>query len=386
MRSVIKNARIVTRDEVLSGFDLSIKDGRIEQIEKMINDAEEVIDAEGAWLIPGFVDLHCHGGGGYEFMDADVDEIGRIADFHLKHGTTTMLATTLASEDGELCYALDNLTKYLDANKGGSIVGIHLEGPWLNSAQCGAQNPDCIRSYKDGDIVKLVKRYPKIMRVSAAPEVEGGEKIADDARALGIVTSIAHTDTDFKGIERAISHGYSLVTHLYSGMKGFWRENSYRIAGAIEGALHFDELAVELIADGCHLPDELLRFVYKIKGDERICLVTDAIRAAGMPDGSKTKIGSLASGLDVVVEGGVAKLPNRKSFAGSAATFDRVYRTMARATGGDMVSLSRMASDTPARIMGFTDRGRIAAGMRADLILMNDDLEIQKIIIGGNIL
>lgn len=386
MRTVIRNARIVTRDEVLSGFDLSFKDGKIERIDKMITDAKEVIDAKGAWLIPGFIDLHCHGGDGYEFMDADVDGIGRIADFHLKHGTTTMLATTLASEDGELLSALDNLTEYLESNKDGSIAGIHLEGPWLNPLQCGAQNPDCIHPYTDGDIASLVKRYPKIMRVSAAPEIEGGGKIAEEARALGIVPAIAHTDADFKGIERAISHGYSLVTHLYSGMKGFWRENSYRIAGAVEGALHFDELAVELIADGCHLPDELLRFVYKIKGDDRICLVTDAIRAAGMPDGSKTKIGSLLTGLDVVVEDGVAKLPNRESFAGSAATFDRVYRTMARAIGKDMVALSRMASDTPARIMGFTDRGRIAVGMRADLILINENLEIQKIIIGGKIL
>ena len=169
-------------------------------------------------------------------------------------------------------------------------------------------------------------------------------------------------------------------------MKGFWRENSYRIAGGVEGALYSDELSVELIADGCHLPDELLRFVYKIKGRDNICLVTDAIRASGMPDGARTKIGSLESGLDVIVEDGVAKLPDRTSFAGSAATYDRLYRTMARAVGNDMVSLSRMASATPARVMGLCDRGRIEEGLRADLVILDNNLNVQNVIIKGELI
>ena len=172
-------------------------------------------------------------------------------------------------------------------------------------------------------------------------------------------------------------------TVSYSGMRGVWRENSYRIAGAVEGALHFDELCVELIADGCHLPDELLRFVYKIKGSDNIALVTDAIRASGLPDGTKTRIGSIKSGLEVMVEDGVAKLVTGDSFAGSAATFDRLYRIMARATGAGMVELSRMASTTPASVMGLSDRGRIAVGLRADLIMMDSELKMKRVFLKG---
>ena len=386
MRTVIKNARIVTPRGVLDGLELSVLDGKIERIAERVGGADSVIDADGGWLLPGFIDLHCHGGGGLEVMDADATEIGKIADFHLSHGTTTLYATTLASSDAELMGALSVLGEYLKNTPNGSVIGAHLEGPWLNAEQCGAQNPDCIRPYCKGELSAIVAEFPFIRRVSAAPEIEGGYDIADEARELGIVVSVAHTSADFSKIERAISHGYTLVTHLYSGMRGVWRDNSYRIAGAVEGALHFDELCVELIADGCHLPDELLRFVYKIKGADGICLVTDAIRAAGMPNGTKTKIGSLKTGLHVIVEDGVAKLPTRDSFAGSAATFDRLFRTMARAVGADMVELSRMASTTPARVMGLSDRGRIEVGLRADLVIMDSELKIKRVILGGELI
>ena len=383
MRTVIRNSRIVTYDRVLDGCELSILDGKVEEISEHIGNADSVIDADGGWLVPGFIDLHCHGGGGYEFMDASVDEIDKIAKFHLSSGTTTLYATTLASDDAELRCALENIGNYLEKTPHGVIIGAHLEGPWLNREQCGAQNPEYIRSYKDGELSALAAKFPFIKRISAAPEITGGCKIAEEARGLGIVCAIAHTNADFRDIERAASHGYTLVTHLYSGMQGVRREQSYRIAGAVEGALYFDELFVELIADGCHLPAELLRFVYKIKGADKICLVTDAIRAAGMPDGSKTKIGSLKTGLDVVVEGGVAKLPSRDSFAGSTATYDRLYRTMSGAIGADMVALSRMASSTPADVMHLYDRGRIEQGLSADLVIMDRDLNINKVILNG---
>lgn len=383
MRTVIRNARIVTANEVLDNLEISILDGKIERIAERIATADSVIDAEGCWLVPGFIDLHCHGGDGFEFMDADVSEIGKIEKFHLSHGTTTLYATTLSSDVTELNGALMRLGEYLENNPSGAIEGVHLEGPWLNPEQCGAQNPEYIRSYRVGDLTALATKFAFIKRVSAAPEIEGGYDIAEEARSLGIIASVAHTSADFRNIERAISHGYTLITHLYSGMRGVWRENSYRIAGAVEGALHFDELCVELIADGCHLPDELLRFAYKIKGSDNIALVTDAIRASGLPDGTKTRIGSIKSGLEVMVEDGVAKLVTGDSFAGSAATFDRLYRIMARATGAGMVELSRMASTTPARVMGLSDRGRIAVGLRADLIMMDSELKMKRVFLKG---
>ena len=380
MSTLIKNADIVTQGGVLTGADLFIKDGRITLSPCEV---DEVIDADGAWLLPGFVDIHCHGGGGLELMDADACGVGAIADFHLAHGTTSLVATTLAADDSETLSALDNIARYMNENPDSSVVGVHLEGPWFNPLQCGAQNTDYIRPPRDGELESLKARYPFILRVSAAPECEGGMKIANDAKRLGIVAAIGHTDAEFSEVEEAHERGYSLMTHLYSGMKGVTRKNSFRIAGAVEAGLYLDDMYVELIADGCHLPVELLRLVYKIKGPDRICLITDAIRAAGMPDGTRTKIGSMERGLDVIVEDGVAKLPDRQSFAGSTATADRLFKNMMEATGGNVVAVSKMASSTPAYLMGLTDRGEIAEGKRADLVLMDKNYNIKNVFLNG---
>jgi N-acetylglucosamine-6-phosphate deacetylase len=181
-------------------------------------------------------------------------------------------------------------------------------------------------------------------------------------------------------MEEAHRNGYTLMTHLYSGMKGMERKNSYRIAGAIEAGLYFDGLDAEIIADGKHLPLELLRFIYKCKGTKNLCLVTDGTRASGLKNGETAILGSKKNGVSVIVEDDVAKLPDRQSFAGSTATADRLYKTMARAIGKDMVALSHLSSTTPARIMGWADRGEIAVGKRADLLLINENLDIEKII------
>lgn len=385
MKLIIKNANIVTRDEVLYGADLLVVDGRIAEIGDIKACADSVLDGTDLWLVPGFIDLHCHGGGGYGLMDATEDSVRGTVAHHLSHGTTTLLATTLASNDEERDSVLEIVGKHIANNPTTTIVGVHLEGPWLNPAQCGAQNPQYIRSPRKGELTDLKQKYPFILRVSAAPEIDGG-MIAGEAAALGVLMSVAHTDADFAEVEAANRHGYRLMTHLYSGMNGVIRKNSFRVAGAVEAGLYLDDMYVELIADGKHLPYELLRYVYKIKGADRICLVTDAIRASGMPEGAKTKIGSIVSGLDVIVEDGVAKLPDRQSFAGSTATMDRVYRTMIEATGADMVSASRMASLNPAVLLGLTDRGEIAEGKRADLVLLDKNLNIKNVIKNGEII
>ena len=195
--------------------------------------------------------------------------------------------------------------------------------------------------------------------------------------------SPAHTDGTFADMEEALRHGYNVMTHLYSGMKGTERKNAYRVAGAVEAGLYFDAYYAEIIADGKHLPIELLKYIYKAKGPDRICMITDAIRAAGLPNGAETKIGSLKRGLDVIVEDDVAKMPDRQSFAGSTATTDRLYRTMAKAIGTKpegLVALSKMSSLTPAKLMGLTDRGEIAEGKIADICILTPDLELKEVI------
>ena len=383
MKTVIINANIVMASEMIENGVCVFENGMIEYVGTQVFNADCVIDAEHQYLIPGFIDLHCHGGNGLEFMDASAEEMNEIARFHLSHGTTTMLATTLAASDEETRRALCTFEKYQKRYPNGSLKGVHLEGHWLNPEQCGAQNVAYMKEPNKDELKDLKEKYPFILRVSAAPELEGGMKFGKTAKELGIVASAAHTDADFQTIAKAKENGYTLMTHLYSGMKGITRKNSFRIAGAVEAGLYFDDLFVEIIADGRHLPMELLQFIYKCKGADRICLITDAIRAGGMANGSQTVIGSLKNGLPVIVEDDVAKLLDRQSFAGSTATVDRLYQTMSQAIGKDMVALSKMASLTPARVMGWNDRGEIAVGKRADLLIVDRNLKIKQVITGG---
>jgi N-acetylglucosamine-6-phosphate deacetylase len=383
MKTAIVNANVITANEMIEKGVCVFENGIIEYVGTQMQDADCTIDAKNQYLIPGFIDLHCHGGNGLEFMDASADEMDEIARFHLSHGTTTMLATTLAASSEETERALRTFAAYQDNYPNGTLKGVHMEGPWLNPEQCGAQNVAYMKTPNKGELKDLKEKYPFILRVSTAPELEGGMDFGKTAKELAIVASAAHTDADFQTISKAKENGYTLMTHLYSGMKGVTRKNSFRIAGAVEAGLYFDDLFVEIIADGRHLPVELLQFIYKCKGADRICLITDAIRAGGMQNGSKTVIGSLKNGLPVIVEDDVAKLLDRQSFAGSTATADRVYQTMSQAIGKDMVALSKMASLTPARVMSFTDRGEIAVGKRADLLIVNENLNIKQVIYGG---
>ena len=380
MRVSIQNAKIVTASEVIENGCCLVQNGVVAYVGREAQGADEVIDAQGGYLVPGFIDLHCHGGNGLEFMDASESEMKAIADFHLSHGTTTMLATTLTASEAETLSAIETFQSYKNKTPNGTLKGLHLEGPCLNAAQCGAQNVEYMKLPNAALLQEMKAKYPSILRVGAAPELEGGMEYGRMGQSLGVVMSPAHTDGDFADMERAKDNGYTIMTHLYSGMKGVTRKNSYRIAGAVEAGLYFDEYFVEVIADGKHLPLELLKFIYKCKGADKICLITDAIRASGMPNGAKTKIGSLKEGMPVIVEDDVAKLPDRQGFAGSTATADRLYRTMAQAIGKDVVALSKMASLTPARAMGWTDVGEIAVGKKADLLILNENLEIEKII------
>ncbi len=382
MRTLIKNGKVVTSERVINGC-VAYTDGIIDYVGGEEVAADEVIDAEGGYIVPGFIDIHCHGGNNLEFMDASADEIGKIAEFHKSHGTTTLFATTLAADDSETRAALDTYAEYRSSHSNSTIYGIHLEGPWLNPAQCGAQNTSYMKLPNAEELCELKQKYPFIYKVGAAPEREGGAEFGEMGKKLGIIMSPAHTDGTFSDMEEALKHGYNIMTHLYSGMKGTERKNAYRVAGAVEAGLYFDEYYVEIIADGKHLPIELLKYIYKVKGPDRICMITDAIRAAGLTNGSETKIGSLKRGLDVIVEDDVAKMPDRQAFAGSTATTDRLYRTMARAIGTDteeLVALSKMSSLTPARVMGLTDRGEIAVGKLADIVILTPELDVARVI------
>ena len=385
MKTLIKNADIVTPSGILPAASLVMEDGKILYVGDTPPACEREIDGAGSYLFPGFVDIHCHGAVNFDFMDADADGFRRIADYHLAHGTTTMLATTLSDTPEATEGSIRTFAAYCAQNESGTLIGLHLEGPWFSAAQCGAQVSDYFRDPTVEELDGLKEKYPFILRASAAPERNGGMAFGRRAQELGILASVGHSDADFRKVEEANQNGYTLMTHLYSGMRGTVRENAYRIAGAVEAGLYLDDMNVEIIADGKHLPIELLKLIYKCKGADRICLITDASRACGLPEGTKSTIGSQTHGAKIVVEDGVAFLLDKTAFGGSVATFDRLVRTMAATEGVDPVALSKMASTTPARLLGLSDRGEIAVGKRADLVLMDKSYTLQKVIYNGEI-
>ena len=390
----IFNGKIILPGRILDGGCLLIRNGLIEKISEndinfqpnqlADNETYRIVDAGGNYVSPVFIDIHVHGGGGYDFMDGTEEAFLAIADLHVRYGTTSMVPTTLTSGKAEL---LNTLAVFSSAQKknvaGARFLGLHLEGPYISINQCGAQDPKFIRDPDPAEYEEILRLSDDIKRWSAAPELRGATAFGKYCVSRGVLPAIAHTDAVYEDVIEAFNNGYTLVTHLYSAMSGVTRRNAYRFAGVIESAYLIDGMDVEVIADGIHMPPPLLKLAYKIKGADRIALITDAMRAAGMPEGESV-LGNIDSGLKVLVEDGVAKLPDRSSFAGSVATADRLVRTMIAMADVPLPEAVRMMTATPARIMKMEDSiGTIATGMMADLVIFDQDITITNTFIKG---
>lgn len=387
-RIKIYNGKVIVPEKIIPLGAVLVTDGRITAISEgdlAVTDAIE-IDAKGQYISPGFIDIHIHGGGGYDFMDGTTEAFLKIAQLHAKHGTTAMLPTTLTSEKEDL---LLTLNAYNEANKtntsGAAFIGMHLEGPYFAMSQRGAQDPKYIRNPDPAEYKEILKNYSSIKRWSAAPELIGAIEFGKYITSKGILAAIAHTDAVYEEVLEAFHNGYTLATHFYSAMSGVTRRNAFRYAGVIESAYLLDKMDVEIIADGVHLPEPLLKLIYKIKGPTHTALITDAMRAAGMPEGESI-LGGLKNGLRVMVEDGVAKLPDRTAFAGSVATADRLVRTMINTAGVSLQDTIQMITETPARIMGIQDtKGSLVVGKDADILIFDNDIVINMTMVNGKI-
>ncbi|WP_455497949.1 N-acetylglucosamine-6-phosphate deacetylase [Coprobacter sp.] len=388
-RIKIFNGNIITPYRTITNGTIIIENGIIQEVTESlveISDAE-TIDAGGAWITPGFIDLHTHGAGNHDFMDGTVEAYLQAARTHAAHGTTLLFPTTLTSTKKLLFETFDIYRKAKKLNReGAAFGGLHLEGPYFAMSQKGAQDPRYILHPDPKDYMEILEQSTDIVRWSAAPELPGALPFARELTQRHILPSIAHTDAIYEEVLKAFEYGFTHITHFYSCMPGITRRNAFRYAGVIEAGYLIDGMTVEIIADGIHVPESLLKLIYKIKGSDNIALITDSMRAAGMPEG-KSILGSLQDGQEIIVEDGVAKLPDKTAFAGSVATTDRLVRTVTNLAGIPLPEAVRMATATPARIAGIQDRkGSLVPGKDADIVIFDDHINIKMTIIKGNII
>ena len=373
-------------DRIERGGEVCVEDGVITYAGKTKNDdcLYEVRDYSGLYIAPGFIDVHQHGGGGHDYMDGTKEAFIGAATLHAKYGTTTILPTTLTCPDEELFESFETLRKVQKIDYPGAFLyGMHLEGPYFSADQKGAQDEKYLKKPTPEHYGKVLEAAKGLLvRWTVAPELEGAMELGDVLKENGILPCMGHSNATIDIAKEARYHGYSHLTHFYSGMSSIIRIGGYRYPGLIEAGYLYDDLTVEIIADGKHLPETLLQLVYRSKGDRKTVLVTDAMRGAGQTEG-KTILGSLENGQECFIEDGVAKMPDRTAFAGSVATADRLVRNMKELAGAGICSAVRMMTATPAELFGIKKRGFLREGYLADLAIFDENIRVFATVRGG---
>ncbi|MEV1143447.1 N-acetylglucosamine-6-phosphate deacetylase [Micromonospora sp. NPDC049799] len=361
------NGKVVTPTGVIRQGCVELDGDRISAV------AEYPSVRDGHWILPGFVDIHTHGGGGHTFTTGDAEQARAAAGFHLRHGTTTLLASLVSSP-----FALmrDATAAYAPLVREGVLAGIHFEGPYLSAARCGAQNPEFLRDPSTDELAELIELGDGAVRmVTLAPERDGALEAIKLLTGRGVVAAVGHTDATYDQTRAAVAAGASVGTHLFNGM----RPVHHREPGPVVALLSAPNVVCELVADGVHLHDGMLAFASTTAGPDRTALITDAMAAAGMPDG-EYELGGQA----VSVADGVARLARDGAIAGSTLTMDAALRHAVDA-GIPMADATRMVATTPARAIGLGDRlGALQIGLRADLVVLDDDLNVVRVMRGGS--
>jgi N-acetylglucosamine-6-phosphate deacetylase len=324
-----------------------------------------VVDGRGCVLLPGFIDVHVHGGDGADAMDADPDGLRRMARFHARHGVTALLPTTWSAPPAALEAAVGAIAEAAGPVEGGAtIVGAHLEGPWINPARAGAQDPAGIRPPDPAEARRLLNlRSGTVRLVALAPEMPGAEELIAECRTRGVVVAAGHTQASWEQMVAAAAAGVRHVTHTFNAMGGF----GHREPGTVGAALAVPELRCELIADGHHVHAGAMALLARAKGPGGVVLVSDAIRAAGLADGDVDLGGRAAQSCC-----GAVRLADG-TLAGSVLTLDVAVRNFAAATGWGWPDLARAAAGNAAEALGLSSKGRLAPGLDADLVLLSDD-------------
>ena len=394
MRYLFMNGTVVLTDRLVRNGAVLVQGDHIEQVflqsvPEALLQAEElqIIDAGGGMILPGFIDIHVHGGGGDLVTDGTKDAIRRIVKLHALHGTTSIVPTSSSCSDEDLRLFISNVNEIMREGSGsGDILGSHLEGPYFAAGQKGAQQGDFL-AIPDPQHTKEIISWGQgnILRVDAAPELPGMEEFARQLTAEGIMVSVGHSDATSQETLRAFDWGFSHITHLYCGHSARRKRDQKVVCGVMEAAFLRDEVTVEIICDGCHVPAENLLMAMKFKGVDRVALCTDAVRPGGIHYEGVTYLSAEENrGNPLLIEDGVAKLTDRSFFAGSITTTDRMLRVAHLDYGIPLPQVSTMMSLTPARLSGCAHRkGSLERGKDADIVVMDPSFNVKHVFVRG---
>ena len=381
---LIKNGKVILEDRIEQA-DVLIEDGKFIKIGNIEEECSNVLDVHGLYVSPGFIDIHSHGGNGFDYMTGTLEAFKAATTLHMQHGATSIVPTTVAAD---IDYTIEFLHKFdqLKDNKEIPVrmLGVHLEGPYLALEQKGAIPAQYIKNPQKEEYLKILNASKNILRWTIAPELEGAYALGDELQSRGINASIGHSNAEDFQVHEAVQHGFRSVTHMYSMTSSIVRKNCYRHPGINEAAYLEDDLYIEAIADGHHLPDTLLRLMVKNKGYDKMILVTDSMSAAGFGDGL-FYLGNPEDHHQVLIKNGVGFMPDMSSFAGSVACTDQLVRTMLK-IGVPINQAVKMLSLNPAKLLNKDeDIGSIAIGKRADLLIFDESIDMKYVFVDGDL-
>ena len=396
---ILTNARLISPDGIRDGLEVVVERGKIAEIrppapiqpsqplrrsrrlrrtgEQTRTSSKDVVDLDGNYLAPGFIDLHVHGALGRDTMDSSAEAFRTICDFHARGGTTSLLLTTATAP-------LENIVDVLKAVRDyrspiSAVAGVHVEGPFISKAKCGAQRAEFIQDPSPAGVRQLLEYADVIKRVTIAPELPGALEAIESFRTHGVSVSGGHSDAWDEDARAAFDRGMRSATHTFNCMSNARRRGVCRVAGLLEFALSEPQIGCELIADGHHVSPTLMRMLYRAKGAGGICLVTDATAGAGLPEGSRFSL----FGNECLVEGGVCLLADRSALAGSASRMIDLVRTMVQKVDVPLHEAVAMATRNPARTIGLEKKGQLTVGADADFVVLSPELEVLRVSVGG---
>ncbi len=377
----IRSDKIIHEENLFDGY-VYFDNGKITDVTAKEIPFSEEYDMTGYYVSAGFIDIHTHGGGGNKF-EGSADEIVDGCNFHLKHGTTSICPTISAASFESMADSVSNIKRAMsDPRVKGTIIGAHMEGPYLSEKQAGAQCAEFIAEPRKEDYLPLLERYgDTIARWSYAPENDKEERFVRALKKYGVVASAGHTDAVYDDMARAMENGCELVTHLYSCTSTITRDHGFRRLGVIETAYLLDDMYVEIICDGKHLPPELIKLIYKIKGADKIALITDSLALAGTD-----QTHGFMQNTEFIIEDGVCKLMDRSAFAGSIATADRLVRVAVKEADIPLLDAVKMITETPAKIMKLSSKGKIARNKDADFVVFDENISIKAVFARGKLI